>query len=76
MSGDCLVRNNVTISGNDPSGQTIYFANGLGIDQSVWRPVADAPAQLQAVRVRGASGHNLRQVDVDRKSTRLNSSHT
>ena len=49
------------------TGQFLAGTRAIAVpaQRTPWRPVADAPMQLQAVRVRGASGHNLRQVDVD-----------
>lgn len=73
MPGDCLFRNNVTISGNDQSGQTVCFVHGLGTDQSVWRPVADAFAKdfaLVAFDHVGATESN-RQYFLDHQSRYL-----
>lgn len=49
MPNDCLVRNNVTISGNGESGQSICFVHGLGTDRSAWRAVSEAFAQDFAI---------------------------
>ncbi|MFT3847412.1 MAG: alpha/beta hydrolase [Propionivibrio sp.] len=49
MLKDCLVRNNVIVSGNEASGQTICFVHGLGTDQSAWRTVSEAFAKDFAI---------------------------
>lgn len=40
LQDDCLVRNNVTISGTENAERTVVFVHGLGTEQSAWQHVS------------------------------------
>lgn len=42
MTRDPISRNNVTVSGNLGSSQTLVFVHGLGTDQSIWSKITPA----------------------------------
>lgn len=70
MNSGVLVRNNVTVTGND-AGRPMIFAHGFGCDKNMWRfvtPAFEEQYRIVLFDLVGAGGSDLSAYDPDRYS--------